>query len=490
VNISNPTSNLNRMHFRNNPTPNKFWEIGAATKATDALSGWTVSYDDGGGNYNYHLAVYGDGKVALGDSINDFNSSIFDVFGSTTLHDTLSIKTDHGPGYSFPVSDGTPSYVMQTDGVGNVAWVDPSTLGSSLWTDAGTETYLTDLTDNVGIGTVNPLGKFHTQSLNGNNFIVAEAISNSASDDNGSLQLLRARGTTEAAKANLIAGDRIGSVSFNGYGGGDYREAGQIIMEAEEAFTGTDAGSKMIFSTTPFGTTSTTEAMVITADQNVGIGANAPITDVQIGSIFHMDVITPGAWDINFISNNLYFDGGASPRRTIAGPGQVVTMGDNAYDISMWNTGAAGTLTGAATDAQFKITPDGAELLTRNTNSFGLDITSEGDRTLILSRTILGNAPRLILSDGSTGEVGIKAPLGVTSNYDLTLPIPQGPHHYFPRFPLLFLKVPNTSQKVRFASFISGGFITAIVVNLTEKKLAKITSVHYSLRSPKNQFHK
>ena len=34
------------------------------------------------------------------------------------------------------------------------------------------------------------------------------------------------------------------------------------------------------------------------------------------------------------------------------------------------------------------------------------------------------------------------------------------------------------STKVRFTSFLSGGFITAIVVNATEKKLAKCTSVH------------
>ena len=32
--------------------------------------------------------------------------------------------------------------------------------------------------------------------------------------------------------------------------------------------------------------------------------------------------------------------------------------------------------------------------------------------------------------------------------------------------------------EVRFASFFSGGFITAIVVNLPERKLAKSTSVH------------
>ena len=154
VNISNPTSSLNRMHFRNGPTSSKFWEIGAATKATDASSGWTVSYDDGAGNYNYHLAVYGDGKVAVGDSINNSNSSIFDVFGSTTLHDTLSIRTIYGSGYSFPVKDGTANYVMQTDGAGAVTWVDPTTIGATaLWSDGGATTYRTDLTDSIAIGT-------------------------------------------------------------------------------------------------------------------------------------------------------------------------------------------------------------------------------------------------------------------------------------------------------------------------------------------------
>ena len=34
------------------------------------------------------------------------------------------------------------------------------------------------------------------------------------------------------------------------------------------------------------------------------------------------------------------------------------------------------------------------------------------------------------------------------------------------------------STEVRFASFLSGGFITDIVVNPTERKLTKRTSVH------------
>ena len=43
----------------------------------------------------------------------------------------------------------------------------------------------------------------------------------------------------------------------------------------------------------------------------------------------------------------------------------------------------------------------------------------------------------------------------------------------------------NHCTKVRFASFLSGGFITAIAVNLPERKLAKCTSVHCMKWSPK-----
>ena len=43
-------------------------------------------------------------------------------------------------------------------------------------------------------------------------------------------------------------------------------------------------------------------------------------------------------------------------------------------------------------------------------------------------------------------------------------------------------KLPNCTE-VRFSSFFSGGFITAIVVNPPERKLAKHTSVQFFLFS-------
>ena len=42
----------------------------------------------------------------------------------------------------------------------------------------------------------------------------------------------------------------------------------------------------------------------------------------------------------------------------------------------------------------------------------------------------------------------------------------------------LGLQLRNCTE-VRFASFLSGGFITAILVNPPERKLAKRTSVHW-----------
>lgn len=285
------------MYFRNGPTPSKLWEIGAATKATDALSGWTVSYDDGAGNYNYHLAVYGDGKIALGDSINDFNSSIFDVFGSTTLHDTLSIKTDHGPGYSFPVLDGFANYVLQTDGLGNLNWVDPSTLGASLWTDAGTETYLTDLTDSVGIGVSSPLTKLHVMTEGGANHIVSHTVSSANADDGGNLSLIRARGSY-GSETEVLTGDRIGQITFNGYNSStnDYEEGAYIAVVAEEDFMSTGAGSRMEFHTAQMGGTAT-EAMVISSNQNIGMGTSPSATS-------KLEVYTYDGDNAGYFSNN------------------------------------------------------------------------------------------------------------------------------------------------------------------------------------------
>jgi hypothetical protein len=59
-----------------------------------------------GTTYNIHFLTYGNGKTAINGSgfVPAPNSSMFDVFGTTTLHDSLSIRTSYGSGYTFPVA--------------------------------------------------------------------------------------------------------------------------------------------------------------------------------------------------------------------------------------------------------------------------------------------------------------------------------------------------------------------------------------------------
>ena len=70
------------------------------------------------------------------------------------------IGTNTVNGYNFPATDGTATYLMQTDGSGQASWVDPATLaGDSDWTGAGTGTmYPGTLTDDVAIGTATSSG--------------------------------------------------------------------------------------------------------------------------------------------------------------------------------------------------------------------------------------------------------------------------------------------------------------------------------------------
>jgi cytoskeletal protein RodZ len=84
--------------------------------------------------------------------------SYFDSAGAANLAG-LTINS----AYTFPTADGTANQVLQTDGSGNVSWGNASS--GSLWTDSGAYTYLTSLTDYVGIGTTTPNNLLEVEGL-------------------------------------------------------------------------------------------------------------------------------------------------------------------------------------------------------------------------------------------------------------------------------------------------------------------------------------
>ncbi len=84
----------------------------------------------------------------------DFATDLLRVNGSLQI----------GTAYKFPTDAGINGYVMQTDGDGNISWVNPASFGggSSSWAVNGNNQY-SSATGNVGIGTALPDAKFHVQ---------------------------------------------------------------------------------------------------------------------------------------------------------------------------------------------------------------------------------------------------------------------------------------------------------------------------------------
>ncbi|MCB9188250.1 MAG: hypothetical protein H6599_03100 [Flavobacteriales bacterium] len=216
---------------------------------------------------------------------------------------------------TFQYTDGNEAagYILTSDAAGNATWQAPSGastawdlsgnagttpgtdyLGTSdavdfqIATNATPAIYVSAANQNVGIGNTAPLGKLHTTTVGGTNFLISESISNGATDDSGSLQLLRARENTGLPDA-VITGDRLGSISFNGYntGASDYNEAANIFVDAAEDFTSTGSGGRMKFSTTPIGLGSPVEAMEINENQNIGIGISPTnVSKLEVQSIY------------------------------------------------------------------------------------------------------------------------------------------------------------------------------------------------------------
>lgn len=79
---------------------------------------------------------------------------------------TVRIGTSGANMYSLPSIRGTANQVMQTDGAGNINWVDPSSIGAGEWTDGGTAISPADGTgENVTIGTLTETGRLTVEGL-------------------------------------------------------------------------------------------------------------------------------------------------------------------------------------------------------------------------------------------------------------------------------------------------------------------------------------
>ncbi len=138
---------------------------------------------------------------------------------------------------------------------------------------------------NVGFGTQSPDDRLDAE---GSSAINARLTTASASDNSG-VVFQRAQGTAGTPTA-VTTNNLLGAVQFRGYNGEAYSATvAGIDARAEEGFTTTANGTRLVFQTTATGATSPSIRMVIKNDGSVGIGTNSPTSgsklEVSGGSI-------------------------------------------------------------------------------------------------------------------------------------------------------------------------------------------------------------
>jgi hypothetical protein len=234
----------------------------------------------------YNTTVQASNTVQLGNGADvDFDGALMPNSLAGNLGEVL---TSQGPGVSpiwQPASGGSGWDLLGNTGTSSATDFIGTTDGQALRfkTNNVQAIYIGQTNQNVGIGTENPLGRFHTAAEAGMNINVFEAASSGGVDEAATLSLVRARGSLGSKQA-VNANDRLGDISFNGFNDGTsaYEEGARIAVNAIEPFNSTGAGSEMKFSTTPLGLGSPEEAMIIKENGFVGIGTDAPLVNLMI----------------------------------------------------------------------------------------------------------------------------------------------------------------------------------------------------------------
>lgn len=240
-----------------------------------------------------------------------------DSTGNRILFDSYATNS----AFTFRRANGTaalPTALASGDIIGNITFIGygtgsaylsaatPSIRGTAAetWTNTASGSYLDfyttpklsttlthavrfDSTGNVGIGTPAPGAKL-VVSQNAAalptppSFTVMQFANADSSSTRLLLDTFQANGNYTARRANntaatpqaLAINDQILLLTAIGYGATAYSSGGraQIGMEATQAWTDTNQGTRMIFLTTPDGSTTIAERMRIDQSGNIGVG--------------------------------------------------------------------------------------------------------------------------------------------------------------------------------------------------------------------------
>jgi hypothetical protein len=194
------------------------------------------------------------------------------IASGTATNPSLSFVGDPNTGIFSP---GADQVAVATNGVQRL------TVDSSGRLLAGTSTSRI-----VGIGTSQ--GQIQIEQPSTSNAIFSLITNRNVATVSPRIELCKTRGTA-LGSTNIVSNvELLGSVAFNGADGTNLIPAALIEGYVDGTPGANDMPGRLIFSTTPSGSSSPTERLRITSAGLVGIGTNAPNVPLEVVGNIHM----------------------------------------------------------------------------------------------------------------------------------------------------------------------------------------------------------
>lgn len=145
----------------------------------------------------------------------------------------------------------------------------------------------------LGVGTSNPLFKFHGVEESGTFFNVLDGYGVNENNTGGSIIGRGARGTAASPSATRN-NDILMFMGGRGYGttGFSALSRGVIAIRASEDWTDTAQGAHIRFFTTPIGQTANVEKLRLTDIGRLGIGTTTPNSQLQVTGSISLPIMT------------------------------------------------------------------------------------------------------------------------------------------------------------------------------------------------------
>jgi hypothetical protein len=306
-------------------------QVNITTGGTERVEWGTseVVFNDSGANYDFRIE--GDTNANL-----FFVDASADAVGIGTASPDTSLTISYSdsafnPGIKVTNTSNTSSSQAKIHAVNNsgeyIALIRNSDAlggGSALFsTGAAPLAFSTDSTERVRIdssgrllvGTSSARSNFFNTTLSANLQVEGTDhdtssmtfIRNSANTGSPTLSLCKTRGTSNGSNTAVQNGDDLGFIAFQGADGTDFVPGAYIFAQVDGTPGANDMPGRLVFSTTPDGTSTPTERMRITQvghilfnttdpDANVGgTPTNPPIASFKVGNGEGFRVSSTGA---------------------------------------------------------------------------------------------------------------------------------------------------------------------------------------------------